>query len=119
MKTTELPIIQSYHLPGIKHLLPGEAFQQVKQGEALLLDVREREEYSFEKIDLENVIYIPLSEFMEKFTQIPTNKTVLVICASGIRSVQVIGFLNQRGYDNLINVDGGNHAMKDAGIRYI
>ena len=38
--------------------------------------------------------------------EIPRDRTVYVICHSGGRSAQVVGWLNQQGFDT-VNVDGG------------
>jgi rhodanese-related sulfurtransferase len=119
MKTTETPKYQNYHIPGVLHISPMDAFETIKEGKAILLDVRENNEYHNEKLDVEEIMFLPISRFMENFVNIPKEKPVIVVCASGVRSVQVVNFLKQKGYDNVFNLDGGNYAMKSGGLPYV
>ena len=73
--------------------------------EIVLIDVREQEEFEIAHI---NGKLIPLSEFQERWNEIPKEGKVIVHCRSGVRSANVIRFLNeQHGYSNLINLKGG------------
>ena len=119
MKTTETPKYQNYHIPGVQHISPIDALETIKGGKALLLDVREENEYYNEKLDVEDIMFLPISRFMENFMNIPKEKPVIVACASGVRSVQVVSFLQQKGFENIINLDGGNYAMKREGLPYV
>ena len=46
--------------------------------------------------------------------QVDKNKTYYVHCAGGYRSMIFASTLKARGYDNLIDVDGGFKAIKDS-----
>lgn len=80
---------------------------------AYVLDVRE--DYEFAQIRLPNAVNIPISQFMNRFNEVPADETLYVICAVGGRSAQVAQYLEQRGYD-AINVAGGTNAWADAGL---
>lgn len=72
----------------------------------MLLDVREPSEYELESIPTS--VHIPMNSVPERFSEIPTNKTVIVQCRSGKRSADVIAYLEQNhGYTNLKNLTGG------------
>ncbi len=76
----------------------------------VLIDVRE----SFEHDDF-NIggILIPMNTVFEQIEKIPTNKTVVLYCAKGIRSAIVIQRLEEKyGYTNLINLSGGMGAWR-------
>jgi hydroxyacylglutathione hydrolase len=70
-----------------------------------ILDVRKKSEYDAEHIlDVAN---LPLDTVNEGMPLIDKNKTYFVHCAGGYRSMIYTSILKSRGYDNLINVEGG------------
>ena len=69
-----------------------------------LIDVREKEE--FDDVNLAGTL-IPMSEFEDRFAEIPKDGTVYVYCRSGRRSRTAIEFLKGKGYQNCVNVTGG------------
>jgi rhodanese-related sulfurtransferase len=77
-----------------------------------ILDVRKNSEYLSEHI--ENAINAPLDYINESMLQVDKNKTYYVHCAGGYRSMIFTSILKARGYDNLIDVDGGFKAIKDS-----
>ena len=72
------------------------------------LDIREAQELAICKI--EGAHHIAMSEIATRFQEIPRDKPLIVFCHHGMRSRQVILFLAEKGYTNLINLDGGIHA---------
>ncbi|MES2284986.1 MAG: MBL fold metallo-hydrolase [Bacteroidota bacterium] len=70
-----------------------------------ILDVRKKGEYEAEHIlDVAN---LPLDTINDEMPLIDKNKTYFVHCAGGYRSMIYTSILKSRGYDNLINVEGG------------
>ncbi len=79
--------------------------------EVTLIDVREPFEVQIARLDPATLI--PLGEIPERMNEIPrTGKTVL-FCKSGVRSANAITFLRSKGYDNLVNLDGGIEAWRE------
>ena len=76
-----------------------------------LIDVREENEFEAYNIDGK---LIPLGEIPSRINEIPKNKKVIVHCRSGVRSANAIHFLEQNGYDNLYNLEGGILAWNQA-----
>jgi rhodanese-related sulfurtransferase len=75
------------------------------QEEHLLIDVREQNEYDMANI---NGVLIPTSEFANRYAEFPKEGKVIVQCRSGMRSANVIQWLEQNaGHENLYNLDGG------------
>ncbi|MBK1439899.1 MBL fold metallo-hydrolase [Parapedobacter sp. ISTM3] len=75
-----------------------------------ILDVRKQSEY-----DAEHVIgaqNLPLDYFNERLSEIDKTKKYHVHCAGGYRSMILISILRARGYDNLIDIQGGFKAIK-------
>jgi rhodanese-related sulfurtransferase len=82
--------------------------------EVVLIDVREPEEYAAGHIP--DVTLMPMGEVPERLNDIPTDKTVIAYCRSGNRSGQVMQFLQQHGYENVHNMEGGIIAWEQAGL---
>ncbi|AST90061.1 MULTISPECIES: rhodanese-like domain-containing protein [Sutcliffiella] len=66
-----------------------------------------REPHEFQESHIEGMINVPLSELESNYHLIPADKTVVIICRSGNRSLQALNKLKDFGYQNLINVKGG------------
>jgi adenylyltransferase/sulfurtransferase len=70
-----------------------------------LIDVREKDEFSVCEM---GGTLIPMSEIGFRWNEIPKDSRVIVHCRSGMRSANVIRFLQeQQGYSNLENLKGG------------
>ena len=87
--------------------------EEKKQPTINILDVRKKSEYFSEHLEI--AINAPLDFINDSMLLIDRNKTYYVHCASGYRSVVFISILQARGYNNLINVNGGFNAIKDSG----
>ena len=107
MITTDRPALQNFHIEGVKHILPADALEAIQIGEAILLDVREENEYQIETIDLEDILYIPMSGITGKLNQIPKGKPIIVLCQGGVRSAKVARFLSMNGFEDVASLDGG------------
>lgn len=90
----------------VKEICPTTTQEWVKNG-ALLVDVREKDEVAQLAYQVPNIINIPLSEFEERFNEIPKDKEVVVVCRSGGRSLRAAGFLVNHGYTNVVNMEHG------------
>ena len=80
----------------------------------LLVDVREVGE--FITIRAEGALLLPLSQFMVRYQELPTNRPLLMICAAGGRSGQATAFLLANGWDDVANVAGGTGSWVAAGL---
>jgi len=78
-----------------------------------ILDVRKKSEYDSEHIA--NAENTPLDYINNSMSMIDKSKTYYVHCAGGNRSMIFASILKARGYDNLIDVDGGFGAIKASG----
>ncbi len=71
----------------------------------LLIDVRE--DFEHEHFNIGGTL-MPMGTVLQNIQNIPTNKSVIVYCEKGIRSVIVIQRLEQAyNFTNLINLTGG------------
>ncbi|MCO6450587.1 MAG: rhodanese-like domain-containing protein [Caldilineales bacterium] len=86
-------------------LFPDQARARLDQG-AILIDVREPEEYAQARIP--DSTLLPMSELQQRLGEIPRDQEVIIYCRSGNRSGQVVDFLRERlGYTNVYNLAGG------------
>ena len=79
---------------------------------AVLIDVRTSEEFS--KGHLENALNLDWkgSEFQTQLEAIDKNQTILVYCLSGGRSNQAATAMREKGYTNVLELDGGIMAWR-------
>ena len=72
----------------------------------LLLDVRNPEE--LEIADIGGTL-IPMGDLMSRMAELDAwrDKDIVVMCRSGARSAQVVGYLHQQGFDGAKNLAGG------------
>ena len=72
---------------------------------AVILDVRELDE--FRQVRVPGSLFIPMSQLGARLHEIPKDRPVLVMCASGSRSSNVTAHLVGSGWEDVGNVAGG------------
>lgn len=100
-------------MTNLKEVTPAEG-QKLVQGGALLVDVREQEE--FDNVHAEGAQLIPLSEFESRYGELPKDKTLVMICRSGARSARAGELLLENGYSDVVNLKGGTNAWVEDGL---
>ncbi|ERM82228.1 hypothetical protein P872_18775 [Rhodonellum psychrophilum GCM71 = DSM 17998] len=90
----------------VKEICPTTTQEWIKNG-ALLVDIREKDEVEQLAYDVPLLINIPLSEFEDRYTEIPKDKEVVMVCKSGARSLRAAGFLVNHGYKHVVNMQHG------------
>ncbi len=81
--------------------LQGRPLDQLPQ----IIDVRQPWEY--EICRLANSRLIPMAQIPDNLDQLDARKDTVVVCHHGIRSRAVARFLEQHGFDRVINLAGG------------
>jgi hydroxyacylglutathione hydrolase len=104
--------VAGFETDSIKSITAEELAALKANQEINILDVRKKSEYDSEHvIEAENA---PLDYINDSMLLVNKNKTYHVHCAGGYRSMIFISILKARGYDNLIDVNGGFKAMKES-----
>ncbi|MBI5163692.1 MAG: rhodanese-like domain-containing protein [Magnetospirillum sp.] len=99
---------------GLVELDPQTVAALVASGEAVLVDVREDEEFAVERIP--GSILRPMSDFeLETWPSFPGRK-VIISCLGGVRSAAIGRKLIGAGHPWAIHLKGGLNAWKDAGL---
>ena len=89
----------------MKEITAQDLHEMKEQGDDFqLIDVREDFEYEMSNLDGVN---IPLSGILIETDKIATDKPVVMMCRSGKRSAIALHQLEQQGYTNLVNLQGG------------
>jgi rhodanese-related sulfurtransferase len=70
-----------------------------------LLDVREPWEWNLARIEGSELV--PMGEIPAKVEALNRTHPTVVICHHGMRSLQVVAFLQRQGFGNLHNLHGG------------
>ncbi len=86
----------------------------IESREAIVLDVREPEEYSAGH--LPGAISIPQAELATRLDEIPKDRDVVVACAAGLRAANCTAFLSQMGFSRAISLAGGTDGWRNAGL---
>ena len=86
---------------------PTLALRKANEEGALLVDVRERSEAAELAFDVPGILNIPLSELEQHFAELPRERLLVLVCATGERSLKATYFLMYRGYTQVANLEGG------------
>mgnify|MGYP003347312986 CR=1 FL=1 len=101
----------------VPSLPAAEYSQAIAKGGVQLLDVRTAEEYASGHIksalqaDWKNP-----AQFKDRTQYLDKNKPVYVYCLGGGRSAAAADFLRQNGYTDVVNLEGGFNAWRNANL---
>lgn len=106
-------------LRGYSSVTPAVSTQMINHDDAVVIDVRESNEYSEGHII--NSIHIPLSSLKTRLNNIEKHKSqkVIIACRSGHRSSQACATLKKEGFEQVFNLSGGVMAWESAGLPLI
>jgi len=109
----------------IENLTPQQSWDLIQSNaNAVMVDVRTKMEHTFLGRPL-NAVHVPWKEspewtlnvdFITQVEQIATDKSapVLLLCRSGVRSLEAANALEQAGYNHLVNIlDGFEGALDE------
>ena len=111
----------------IKTMKPDEIKQALKNNELTLIDIRDIREL-WKDGTIKDSMHIPRgmlefwldpksSYFQEK--KIGDIKNMVLFCAIGFRSALATKALNDMGFKNVANAEGGFEALKNAGLEVV
>ena len=89
----------------LKRITGKQLEEMLQTADLPLFDVRKKSEFDSEH--LLNSVNIPLNQLNAKLESFPKDKTFVIYCAGGYRSMIAASILKQRGFDNFIDVSGG------------
>ncbi len=101
---------------GIQSITPTEASKMFAAKEAVIIDVREQNEWDGGHIP--GAIHVPVAQLNNRLAELEEYKDrpVIMQCRSGRRSAQGAVALNAAGFNKLFNMEGGILAWEQAGL---
>ncbi len=93
--------------PSGKAVNPGEATLLINRENAIVLDVREPDEFAAGHIP--DAVNIPVSKLAERIQELDKyrSRPLVVCCLSGMRAGRACSALKKQGFENLNNLSGG------------
>lgn len=102
----------------IKHISAQEFASLISKNDSLnIIDVRTAREFSMGHVPGSVLLDFYKKDFIEKFSALPKSETYYLYCKTGIRSKHAIKLMQSKGYNNLINLDGGWDSLKKVTIK--
>lgn len=94
-----------------------EIAQKRQDSDLRIIDVREQDEY--DQVHVKGVELFPLSKIRGGELPEPDDRDVAIICRSGGRSAMACQILENAGWDECTNVEGGTLAAIEAGEEFV
>jgi rhodanese-related sulfurtransferase len=99
--------------PAVTEVSPEQLRAMIANKENMIvLDVRDPQEFKSGPAPLEKIVNIPLPELQTRYTELPRDKKIVVVCRSGHRSAIAADFLLKAGYTNIYSLTGGMTAYR-------
>jgi len=94
----------------MQHFTPRQLNDYLEGGDEkpLLLDVREPSEFAI--CHIEGSMLMPMRTVPARLFECKRDQAIVVICHHGHRSAMVAQFMEQQGYERVINLSGGVNA---------
>lgn len=101
---------------GLKNVPPSEAVALINRQNAVVLDVRNDDEYK--QGHIVNSVHIPVGVLANRLTELQKHKShpLVVICRSGQRSNQACTLLRKQGFAAVYGLAGGIVAWQNANL---
>ena len=95
--------------------LPADDFaKRYKEGDVKIIDVRKPDE--FESGHVDGAQNFALDTINDDMSELPKSETLYVHCAGGYRSMIAASILKSRGFDDVVNIEGGFGAIKKTNV---
>lgn len=98
----------------LRELTPTQVHARLREGSAILVDVREHDEHAAERIS--GALHAPLSSFDPRTLPHAGDKAVILHCAGGKRSAMAVERCLAAGIPVDTHLGGGIGAWKAAGL---
>lgn len=89
----------------IYRISPKELEKAYKAEKPLIIDVRKKSEFDSEHVI--GAINVPLNQINQHLAQFPKDRSFVLHCAGGYRSMIAASILKQRGWEDFVDVTGG------------
>lgn len=105
--TFTFAIMNGFISSGFLNLSGSEAYREVTENGAVIVDVREDRLTGYKTFDVPRVIYMPKSRLAEKYRDLPLDISLIIADSVGLSSHEAMEFLIDMGFTNIANLAGG------------
>lgn len=107
----------SIAMADVSLISPNQAAQMQAQQKAVIVDVRENDEWKAGHIA--GAVHIPLGEIQNHLADLRQyqNSQLIMQCRSGARSAKAANILAKAGFSNVQNMEGGLNAWQKANLQ--
>jgi rhodanese-related sulfurtransferase len=109
--------ISSFTLQAASDVIsPAEASSLYAEKKAVIVDVRENDEWKVEHIA--GAVHIPLDQLKDRLPELQAYKDTMVIaqCRGGKRSLKAMEVLKSAGFSKVYSMDGGLQSWTEQGF---
>ena len=101
---------------GSRFVTPAQATLLINREDATVLDVRDTDAYA--NAHILNARNIPVAQLNARIADLARHKArpLILVCENGQRSSGAAAILKQHGFENLVTLQGGFPAWKQAGL---
>ncbi|MBN2864725.1 MAG: hypothetical protein JXK16_01840 [Thiotrichales bacterium] len=117
--TAEAKALIKAEMQKAAQITPAELNEEMKAGKnVVLLDVRQKSERPIMGALSDGDVHIPRGFLeIESYSKMKDRDAeIVVFCGKGVRSAFAVNTLNEMGYTNVKNLNGGVKAWKEAGL---
>lgn len=100
-------------------ILSATEYKAVDKSDAVILDVRTQREYDYGHLEGAIIIDIYQKSFRDEVNKLDKNTKYFVYCKTGIRSRSAVNFMQQSGFKNVCDVQGGINYLTSAGVQLV
>lgn len=98
----------------VKRMTAEEFARLYETEKPLVIDIRKKSEYDAEHVI--DAVNIPLNQLNSHLAEFPKDRSFVLHCAGGYRSMIAASILKQRGWDNFADVSGGFSEMAKTNV---
>lgn len=91
---------------GVTNITPTKALKILKD-DAILIDIRENYHSFLHAFDVKHLYYCPNSELSDNLDRIPRDRPVIIADSAGLKSMEAVQMLKEKGFSNVANLAGG------------
>lgn len=90
----------------IEEISVHEALERYARG-AMLVDVREIDEIAELAFDIADLKILPLSQLEQRYSELPADQTIVMLCKGGARSLKAAKIMKSVGHEQVLSMRGG------------
>jgi len=97
-------------------LVSSEAFEsKIESGKVQLIDVRTPKEFKQGHLKNAKNIHLYDQDFGTQIDKLDKKETVYVYCKAGGRSAEAVEIMQNHGFENIVELDGGTDSWTESG----